>query len=82
MQVQLSKWGNSLGLRLPRALADQLGVGEGQKVNITAEGGRLIIEPVARPRYTLQELLANVTPGAIRESFDWGSDEGRERVDD
>jgi len=80
MQVQLSKWGNSLGLRLPRALAQQIGASEGQKVNIVADGARLIIEPVA-PRFSLKDLLVNVTPMSMREAFDWGEDEGRERVD-
>lgn len=81
MQVQLSKWGNSLGLRLPRALAEQIGVSEGQKVNIVAEGPRLIIEPVPLA-FSLQDLLANMTPEAMRDAFDWGEDAGRERADE
>jgi len=81
MQVQLSKWGNSLGLRLPRALAQQIGASEGQKVNIIADGARLIIEPVA-PALSLQDLLVNMTPEAMRAAFDWGEDAGRERVDE
>ncbi len=81
MLVQLSKWGNSLGLRLPRALAQQIGASEGQKVNIVADGARLIIEPVA-PAFSLQDLLVNMTPESLRAAFDWGEDEGRERVDD
>jgi antitoxin MazE len=80
MQVRLSKWGNSLGLRLPRALAQQVGLRAGQKVNIVAEGARLIIEPVA-PAFSLQEMLVNMTPEAMRATFDWGDDAARERVD-
>ena len=59
MQVQVTKWGNSLGLRLPRALAQQTGIREGQKVNVVAEGGRLVVE-VLEPKheYSLAELLA------------------------
>ena len=81
MHVQISKWGNSLGLRLPRSLAHQLGISEGQKVNVIAEGTRLIVEPVA-PIYRLEDLLANVTPESMRDAFDWGDDAGREAVDD
>ena len=81
MRVQISKWGNSLGLRLPRSLAHQLGISEGQKVNVIAEGARLIVEPVA-PIYRLEDLLANVTPESMRDAFDWGDDAGREAVDD
>jgi antitoxin MazE len=81
MQVQLSKWGNSLGLRLPRALAAQIGASEGQKVSIVADGARLIIEPVPAA-FSLKDLLVNMTPDAMRDAFDWGEDAGRERVDD
>ena len=81
MQVQLSRWGNSLGLRLPRVLADHIGASEGQKVNIVVDGRRLIIEPAA-PAYRLADLLVNVTPEAMRSAFDWGPDRGRESVDD
>lgn len=81
MQVQISKWGNSLGLRLPKALAEHIGAREGQKLTIVADGARLIIEPAAqRPR--LADLLVNMTPDAMRAAFDWGEDVGRERADD
>lgn len=36
----------------------------------------------ARPRYVLDDLLAGMTPQAMHEAFDWGSDAGRERVDE
>jgi antitoxin MazE len=81
MQVRLSKWGNSLGLRLPRALAAEIGVAEGQRVEIRADKGRLIVEPV-REAYTWAQMLENVTPEAMREAFEWGDDLGRERVDE
>ena len=81
MQVVVSKWGNSLGLRLPRALTAEIGVAEGQKVEIRAEGGKLVVEPVREP-YTLAQLMENVTPEAMREAWDWGDDVGREVVDD
>ena len=44
MHVQISKWGNSLCLRAPRALAQQIGISEGAKVNIWADGSRLVVE--------------------------------------
>ncbi len=81
MQVRLSRWGNSLGLRLPRALAAQIGAREGQKLKVTAEGGRLIIEP-ATEVWRLEDLLLGMTPQAMGEAFDWGDDRGREAVDD
>jgi antitoxin component of MazEF toxin-antitoxin module len=63
MQVMIAKWGNSLGLRLPRALADRLGLTPGQAVEVRAEGNCLVVE-AARPHYTLDELLAQCDPRA------------------
>jgi len=81
MHIQISKWGNSLGLRLPRSLAQQIGVSEGQKVRVVADGARLIVE-AAPPAWRLEDLLVNMTPEAMGEAFRWGDDEGREVVDD
>jgi antitoxin MazE len=81
MFVQISRWGNSLGLRLPRSMAEQIGVGAGQRVEIVAEGDRLIVR-AAKPRWTLDDLLTNMTPERMSEAFDWGEDVGRERIED
>jgi len=79
MQVQIAKWGNSLGLRVPKEVAARIGLKVGARVDLTAEGDRIVIS-VARPIYTLDELLAGMTPEAMHEAFDWGRDVGREVV--
>lgn len=79
MQVQLARWGNSLGVRIPKDIANRVGLAEGARVDIEAEGDRIVIS-VSRPRYTLEELLHDITPEEMRAAFDWGSDVGREVV--
>jgi antitoxin ChpS len=56
--TNLRKVGGSIMLTVPPALLDVLHLGAGAKVGLTVDDGRLIIEPQARPRYTLAELLA------------------------
>ncbi|HJU16666.1 MAG TPA: AbrB/MazE/SpoVT family DNA-binding domain-containing protein [Stellaceae bacterium] len=80
MQVQVARWGNSLGLRIPKDIAAQMGLCAGTRVEIVAEGERIILTP-ARRRYVLAELLEGMTPQAMREAFDWGPDRGREIVE-
>jgi antitoxin MazE len=80
MEVQVSRWGNSLGLRIPKDIAQRAGLREGTRVEIEAEGDRIVIAP-ARPRYVLSELLKGMTPKAMREAFDWGPEKGREIVE-
>jgi antitoxin MazE len=81
MQVQISRWGNSLGVRIPKDVARRAGLSEGSRVEIEAEDNRIVIAPSA-PRYRLADLLEGMTPEAMREAFDWGPDVGREAVDE
>jgi len=80
MQVQVARWGNSLGVRIPKDIANRVGLTEATRVEMEAEGDRIVIS-VSRPRYSLDELLKGVTPEAMREAFDWGPDVGREIVE-
>lgn len=61
-QVQLTKWGNSLGLRVPRDIAARMGLTEGARVDIEASDDGRIIVTKSRRRFTLEELLAGMTP--------------------
>ncbi|HEV2365260.1 MAG TPA: AbrB/MazE/SpoVT family DNA-binding domain-containing protein [Caulobacteraceae bacterium] len=80
MRVRIAKWGNSLGLRIPRALAEEVGLEEGGRADLKAQGGRLVVRAV--PAFSLQDVLRNMTPQAAHAAFDWGEDAGRERVDE
>ncbi len=61
IQVQIAKWGNSLGFRVPRDAA-RAGLTEGARVDIeAADDGRSIISR-SRRRFTLEELLAGMIP--------------------
>jgi antitoxin MazE len=41
--MQVSKWGNSLAVRLPKKLVEQLGIAAGDDVNVTSEDGQTIV---------------------------------------
>jgi antitoxin MazE len=78
MSITLHKWGNSVGLRLPKPLLEQLGLREGAEVDVKVEGNRLVIEPARRHRYTMVELLEGITPDDRPGEVDWGPPVGRE----
>lgn len=62
IQVQIARWGNSLGVRVPRDVAARAGLTEGARVDIEATAdGRIIISRSNR-RFTLDELLKGMTP--------------------
>ena len=56
--TNLRKVGGSVMLAVPPAILDLLQLRPGATVALAVEGGRLVIEPKQRPRYTLSELLA------------------------
>ncbi|OGL15345.1 MAG: multidrug transporter MatE, partial [Candidatus Rokubacteria bacterium RIFCSPLOWO2_12_FULL_71_22] len=61
MQTRIQKWGNSLGLRIPRSLALEARVEEGATVDLSVENGRLLVRPVRVRTYSLRRLLGEVT---------------------
>ena len=71
--TNLRKVGGSVMLAVPPALLELLNLAPGTKVGIAVEGGRLVVEPRPRPRYTLEELLAQCNPKAARtrEDREW-----------
>ena len=71
--TNLRKVGGSVMLAVPPALLDILHLRPGAKVGIAVESGRLVVEPQQRPRYTLDELLAQCNPKAPRskEEREW-----------
>ncbi len=70
VKALVSKWGNSLAIRLPKAAVESLRVQEGEAVELRIEGDRIEIRP-ARPRYRLDDLLAQITPGAQPETVEF-----------
>ena len=64
MELTLIRFGNSVGLTIPRALCEQLGLSAGQRVEARESGGKLIIAPKARSRYRLADMLALCDPKA------------------
>ena len=81
MKARVRKWGNSLALRIPKALATETGLGENAEVELSADNGRLIISPRKRPRkrkYTLKELLRGITPENLHGEISFGPPVGKE----
>ena len=58
METNIRKWGNSTGTIIPVPLLDAAGIALGDKVNIEARAGTLVITLVDEPM-TLEDLLAD-----------------------
>lgn len=82
--TNLRKVGGSVMLAVPRAVLEVLRLQAGTTVGLVVERDRLVVAPQKRPRYTLNELLAQCHPRARRskEEREWlkGQPEGRELI--
>ncbi|MBI4501564.1 MAG: AbrB/MazE/SpoVT family DNA-binding domain-containing protein [Gemmatimonadetes bacterium] len=78
MRASVQKWGNSLAIRIPKALADDARLGQGTEVEVTADRGRLVVAPIRQRRYTLRGLLGTVTAKNRHRHIEWGKTKGGE----
>lgn len=78
MPTTIQKWGNSLGIRIPRGLAEQVKMREGTQVDLDAANGVLRIRPSRRRRHTLAKLLARAKGPSPFRRLDSDGPRGRE----
>ena len=82
--TNLRRVGGSVMLAVPPAILDILHLQPGSKVGITVQRGRLVVEPDPKPRYSLDDLLAQCNPAAKRtkEEREWlkAKPQGRELI--
>jgi antitoxin MazE len=76
-RVQIVKWGNSQGVRLPKEVLKQARLQEGDELTVRVENGRIALEPAA-PEITLEKLVAGITPRNRHREQDWGAPAGNE----
>ena len=77
MTTRIAKWGNSLGLRLPKSVTQEAQLDEGDKVDVSVRAGAIVIRP-SRPTYSLEELVSRITAGNRHDESDLGAPQGRE----
>ena len=78
MKMRVQKWGNSLGVRIPKRYAEQLEWDQNTEVRQKVEDGKLIIERVEVSPYDLGALLAGVTPENLHGETGTGASVGAE----
>lgn len=83
MKVKVTKWGNSLGVRLPKAAAQTAGVRIGTELDLTVEGSGFRLRSMGKTSAQyLDELLDQIDPNNVPPMVDWGPAVGSEIIDD
>ncbi len=75
---QIDKWGNSLAIRVPKAIAEQLNWDQKTRVRETIVDGKLVIETVQSPVYSLEQMLEAVTADNLHAEISTGPALGQE----
>jgi antitoxin MazE len=60
--LDIKKWGNNLGVRLPAAVAREAKLHADQRVRISVEDGRITITPLSEGHMTLEQRLVRFDP--------------------
>jgi antitoxin MazE len=76
--TKVQKWGNSLGVRIPKAAAKEACIEAGETVRLVVRGDELVIRPVRLVKFRLRDLLRRVTAKNLHEEVSTGDAVGRE----
>lgn len=69
MNVKVSKWGNSLAIRIPSSIARSVHLSEGEAVEMKEDGDKIVLAPRRAKLYDLEEMLSQVTPGNLHKEI-------------
>jgi antitoxin MazE len=78
MLSHVDTWGNSLGVRIKKSYAEQLGWAPGTQITETVEDGKLVIAAAKKPKLTLSQMLDMVTPENYEGEVQTGHEVGNE----
>ena len=77
-ETTVSKWGNSLAVRIPQGIAKQARISEGDSFALDLQRDGSIILRATRRRYALSELVSRITRKNRHGETDWGGPIGEE----
>lgn len=80
MKTRIQKWGNSLAMRIPKHIAQEVGLHEGQEVDVFSEDGKLVAKPSQNVCFELSLLLKKVNRKNIHGETSWSESVGKEIV--
>jgi antitoxin MazE len=80
MVTKMKKWGNSQGLRFPKALLEDVHVKVGDAVQVSVQNQKIIIEPLnkVRGKYDLRALVSRIPKDYKAKEEEWGAPKGKE----
>lgn len=78
MKASVQRWGNSLALSIPKAVALESGLADGSVVDLKLRNGVIALIPERRQTHKLHELLSQITKRNLHTEVKTGAPAGKE----
>lgn len=78
MRITLTKSGNSLAVRIPKTVVDEIDLAEGRQVDLRVARGKIVIDPVRSREWTIEGLVSEITPENLHRELPSGEPRGVE----
>ena len=78
MLTKISKWGNSLAIRIPKSIAGDANLKLNRPVDLIVKDGVIVLKPVEIARVSLKSLVEQVREDQLHGEIETGSPAGRE----
>ena len=78
MNATVQKWGNSLALRIPKTLAEDVDLHQGSVVELEAVEGKMVVKPKKERKLSLRQMVKRITKKNLHAETDWGRPMGKE----
>ncbi|NJK72612.1 MAG: AbrB/MazE/SpoVT family DNA-binding domain-containing protein [Synechococcaceae cyanobacterium SM2_3_60] len=78
MVSTVAKWGNSLAIRIPQHLVKEIQLAEGTEIELIVIDGNIVMKPIPRKHYSLEEMVAAITEDNLHTEIESGLVVGNE----
>ena len=75
MRTNVRQWGNSIGIRIPKPFAKEMGITDGSELEINVLDRKIVL---SKPKISLSQLLEKITVDNLHAETDTGFIKGKE----
>lgn len=75
MKTHVRQWGNSIGVRIPKIMAEEVGIVDGTELEMKVVDNKIVL---SKPTFSLEDLVSKITPENTYPEADWGEPIGKE----
>jgi antitoxin MazE len=78
MKTRIARWGNSIAVRIPKAVAEAAKFRPGDRLEMAVESSGTVRMRKRKGKQNLDDLIRGITAANLHTETDWGGPEGKE----